>query len=110
MRGKIFFGPVRLKSSGAVDLPPPAAPAPTQIQATVPANATTGPVTVTTTNGTSTNLNIFYLPPRLTSFAPTNGVAGSSVIITGANFTGVTAMLFNTTLATISVRSEERRV
>jgi uncharacterized repeat protein (TIGR01451 family) len=60
---------------------------------------------VTTTNGTSTNLNTFYVAPRLTSFAPTNGVAGSSVVITGANFTGAMAVLFNAASATFSVNA-----
>src|SRR6185503_8620381 len=68
INGKNFIGPVTVKFNGAVDSTTTAAPAPTLILATVPSNATTGPITVTTSAGTSTNLNIFYVPPRLVSF------------------------------------------
>jgi uncharacterized repeat protein (TIGR01451 family) len=106
--GKNFIGPVMVKFNGAVDLTTTTAPAPTQIRATVPADATTGPITVTTSAGTSTNLNIFYVPPRLTSFTPTSGVVGTNVVITGANFTNVTAVLFNATLANFSVNASNK--
>ena len=75
----------------------------TLIQATVPAGATTGPLTVTTSSGTSTNNPIFYVPPRLTGFSPTNGVVGSSIVISGANFTNADSVLFNTASATFTV-------
>ena len=77
--------------------------APTQIQATVPATATTGPLTVTTPNGTSTSNPVFYVPPRLSGFSPTNGIVGSSVVITGANFAGVSSVLFNTGASSFNV-------
>ncbi|OUJ76290.1 malectin domain-containing carbohydrate-binding protein [Hymenobacter crusticola] len=38
--------------------------------------------------------------PVITRFAPTGGAVGTSVIITGTNFSGVTAVRFNTTAAT----------
>ena len=75
----------------------------TQIQATVPATATTGPLTVTTSAGTSTNNPIFYLPPRLAGFSPTNGVVGSSIVISGANFTNTGSVLFDTAGASFTV-------
>jgi len=108
VNGKNFIGPVTVKFNGAVDPTTTNASAPTQIHAAVPSNATTGLITVTTSAGTSTNLNIFYVPPRLTSFTPTAGVVGSSVVITGANFTGVTAVLFNTSLANFSVNASNK--
>src|SRR6266487_5840471 len=108
VNGKNFIGPVTVKFNGAVDPTTTNASAPTQIHAAVPSNATTGPITVTTSAGTSTNLNIFYVPPRLTSFTPTAGVVGSSVVINGANFTDVTAMLFNATLANFSVNASNK--
>ncbi len=108
INGKNFIGPVTIAFNGAVDVTTTTAPAPSQIRAIVPANATTGPITVTTSAGTSTNLNIFYVPPRMTGFAPTNGVVGSSVVITGANFTGVTAVLFDTAFANFAVNASNR--
>jgi subtilase family serine protease len=39
-------------------------------------------------------------PPTVTSFSPTSGAVGTSVTINGTNFTGVTAVKFNTTAAT----------
>ena len=91
--GGNFANPVTVKFNG-VSSANATATALTQIQATVPANATTGPLTVTTTNGTSTNNLVFYLPPRLAGFSPTNGVVGGNVVITGANFTGANGVLF----------------
>lgn len=41
--------------------------------------------------------------PALTSFSPLAGVVGSTVTLTGANFTGVTAVQFNGINATFSV-------
>src|SRR5206468_810643 len=63
----------------------------TAIQATVPAGATTGPVSVTTSGGTATSASNFtvLVPPTITGFAPTSGLAGASVTINGTNFTGV---------------------
>ena len=40
------------------------------------------------------------LPPTVTSFTPTSGPVGTSVTITGTNFTGATQVQFNTTDAT----------
>ena len=55
---------------------------------TVPGNATTGPIAVTTPGGTATSATSFTVAPRITSFTPANGVIGTSVTINGANFTG----------------------
>lgn len=60
----------------------------------VPANATNGPLTATTTAGTWTSSNLFYFPPGVTSFSPTSGRPGTNVVIKGTNFTGVTAVSF----------------
>lgn len=66
----------------------------TQITATVPAAATTGPISVTTPGGSVTSSVPFYLPPRLTTFTPTTSVVGTTVTLTGTNFTGVTSVTF----------------
>jgi hypothetical protein len=44
--------------------------------------------------------------PAITSFAPPSGSAGTSVVITGAHFTGVTAVSFNGVAASFVVNSD----
>ena len=73
-----------------------------QLTATVPAGAATGPITVTTTAGTATSAGLFYLPPVINSFTPTNSAPGTTVTLTGVNFTGATAVRFNGTTASFS--------
>ncbi len=75
----------------------------TQITATVPTGATTGPVTVTTPGGSVTTTALFTVPgptgTAVTSFAPSTAFTGQLVTLTGANFTGATAVSFNGTPA-----------
>ena len=59
----------------------------TYLTATVPAGATTGFVTVTTTNGTLKSNQIFRVPPQIFQISPTSGPVGTSVIITGQSLT-----------------------
>src|SRR5262249_581707 len=66
-----------------------------QLTAVVPAGATSGPVTLTTTDGTSTSANLFYLPANITGFTPNNSAPGTTVKITGVNFTNASAVSFN---------------
>lgn len=70
-----------------------------QLTAIVPAGATTGPITVTTTNGTATSATKFYLPAGISSVSPIFGPAGTPVTITGTNFTDAGAVTFNGTPA-----------
>ncbi|WP_230688401.1 IPT/TIG domain-containing protein [Hymenobacter jeongseonensis] len=73
----------------------------TQLTVSVPAGATTGPISVTTPTGTGTSTTSFTVPePTISSFSPTSGTSGTSVVITGTNFTGTTAVRFNSTAAT----------
>lgn len=63
----------------------------TQIVTNVPSGATTGHVTVTSPLGTATSTSNFTVvggssAPTITSFAPTSGVAGTAVTVTGTNF------------------------
>ena len=62
----------------------------TEVTATVPAGATTGPISVTTPWGTGTSSASFIvaLAPTVTSFTPTSGPEGTIVTITGTNFGG----------------------
>lgn len=71
-----------------------------QITATVPTTATTGPISVSTSGGSVTSSVPFYLPPRLTSFTPATGPAGTAVTLSGTNFTGVTSVTFAGTNST----------
>lgn len=77
----------------------------TQITATVPVGATTGPLHVTTTGGGPANSAANFTVvagPAITSFTPTSGPVGTSVTITGTNLTGVTAVKFNGVTATFT--------
>ena len=66
-----------------------------QLTAIVPAGATTGPISVTTTDGASTSASNFYLPASVTTFSPSNSAPGTTVMITGVNFSNATAVSFN---------------
>ncbi|MFQ5601728.1 MAG: FG-GAP-like repeat-containing protein [bacterium] len=79
-----------------------------EIHATVPASATTGKISVTTSNGTAQSVDHFtvILPPEITSFSPIAGPPGTQVDIQGNHFTGVTGVEFNgQAAASISVVS-----
>jgi hypothetical protein len=61
------------------------------VVATVPAGATTGPITVTTPFGSATSSGSFVVlttngVPTITSFNPTIGVTGTAITVTGTNF------------------------
>jgi YD repeat-containing protein len=63
----------------------------TQLQTTVPAAATTGPIAVTALAGSATSATPFTVTvgsgaPAITSFSPSVGPAGTSVTVTGTNF------------------------
>lgn len=71
-----------------------------------PVNATTatavvgagssGPVSITTPNGSAVSANNFtFIPaPTITGFSPTSGATGAQITITGTNFTGATIVRF----------------
>jgi uncharacterized repeat protein (TIGR01451 family) len=69
----------------------------------VPANAASGPITITTTNGSVTSDQIFYLPAAITNLAPTNGAVGTLVRVQGNNFTNALAVAFNGVTASFVV-------
>jgi hypothetical protein len=66
----------------------------TQIQATVPAGATSSAITVNTANGTATSTNLFFIKAVVISFDPPIGPVGTKVTVHGVNFTGAIAVLF----------------
>jgi hypothetical protein len=74
----------------------------TKIILTVPANALSGVISVTTPGGTAQSSNAFKLPPRITSFTPTQGQAPLTVTINGFNFDGATQVSLNNRPVTIT--------
>src|SRR6476646_1333591 len=76
------------------------------ITTSVPAGATTGPISITTPgNGAIVTTTRFTITPAINSFAPTFGGIGSGVTITGTNFTGATAVSFGGRAATFTVNN-----
>jgi len=67
----------------------------------VPANAASGPIVITTTNGSVTSDQIFYLPPMITSITPTNGSFTTLVRIQGNNFTNASVAFNGVTASSV---------
>jgi len=66
----------------------------TFINATVPSDALTGPVTVTTTLGTLTSNTTFNVTPTISSFNPPTGPVGTTVTINGTGLLQATKVTF----------------
>ena len=81
-----------------------------QISATVPSGASSGPITVTTPAGSATSSGSFTLTsaPTISGFTPTGGPAGTTVTINGSGFTGASAVAFNGASATYTVTSNSQ--
>jgi hypothetical protein len=67
---------------------------PTAVTAVVPIGAFTGPITLTTGNGSYTSATSFVVAPTIAEFTPNRARAGSLITVTGVNFTGVTGVEF----------------
>jgi large repetitive protein len=83
----------------------------TRVIATVPVGATTGKIVVTTANGTatsSTDYTVNHCAPTIASFSPTSGVVGSTVVISGDDFTGTVTVKFGTVNAAFTVNSDSQ--
>jgi YD repeat-containing protein len=84
---------------------------PTRLVATVPAGATTGPITVAAPGGSAASDRLFTVgtlgAPTITSFAPTIGTPTTPVTITGTNFDVPTndRVVFNTNVQPATVTS-----
>jgi uncharacterized repeat protein (TIGR03803 family) len=72
----------------------------TYLTATIPAGATTGPVTVTTPSGVLTSNRKFRVTPQLTSFAPSTGPVSTIVTLTGVSLKQATKITFGGVSAT----------
>ncbi|GAB3849792.1 hypothetical protein GCM10028822_14150 [Hymenobacter terrigena] len=75
----------------------------TSITATVAAGTTSGLISVTTPTGTAVSATPFLVgvPPMITSFTPATGAVGSTVVITGTNFTAASQVTFAGTSAPV---------
>ncbi|HET7434288.1 MAG TPA: IPT/TIG domain-containing protein [Thermoanaerobaculia bacterium] len=84
----------------------------TELVVTIPAGASTGPITVITESGSgvsASNFTVIVPPPAISSFTPTSGVQGTVVTINGTNFSGASAVSFaGTAAATFTVVSDTR--
>lgn len=77
-----------------------------QLTATVPAGATTtGPISISTADGSHTNANLFYLPANITGFTPNAGGPGTPLTISGLNFLDTSSVSFNGVPAFFTVSS-----
>jgi hypothetical protein len=78
-----------------------------QITALVPSGTGTVDIRVVNLVGTSTKSNAFtYAPPNIIGVSPSNGTPGTSVTITGTNFTGVTVVEFNNVNSSFTIDSD----
>ena len=76
----------------------------TTLGAVVPAGITSGPISLTTPAGTTNSGSLyFFAAPSITGFNPTHGLPGTSVMISGVNFLGATAVRFAGTNAVFTV-------
>ncbi|HRK53538.1 MAG TPA: IPT/TIG domain-containing protein [Cyclobacteriaceae bacterium] len=80
----------------------------TSITCTVPASATTGKISVTVAGNTATSANDFTIQATsshtITNFSPTSGPIGTTVTISGTNFSTIPSentVMFNGTIATV---------
>jgi hypothetical protein len=74
----------------------------TQITATVPDSATTGPITVVTFGSGSPSSSTFTVTPTINGFDPLSGPVGTSVTIMGTGLEGVTGVKFGSLSAAFS--------
>ena len=77
----------------------------TELQATVPAGATTGAIVVTSPSGTAVSGGVFYIPAKIQSFDPSHGGPGATVRIQGANLAETIAVLFGGANAAFTIVS-----
>ena len=78
----------------------------TFINATVPAGALTGAVTVTTGLTTLTSSKTFNVTPTMTSFSPSSGPVGTLVTINGTGLMQATKVTFNGKSASFTAVSD----
>lgn len=89
------------------------AESPTQITATVPRGASSGPISVTTPGGSATSSESFTFTkpayaPEVTSITPSQGptAGGTAVVVTGAHFLDGVSVTIGGQASEVKVRSE----
>jgi len=97
--GQGLSGTISVKFNGTIARFSPASD--TYVASSVPTGATSGLVTAATPAGTLKSTQRFRVTPVISSFAPSSGVAGTSVTIQGNSFTGATKVAFGGVLATV---------
>jgi ABC-type transport system substrate-binding protein len=80
----------------------------TQITATVAAGTPTGTVSVTGPGGSATTSALFFTPPTISSFTPGSAGAHATITVTGASFTGATAVKLDGASVPFTVTSNTR--
>jgi len=78
---------------------------PTSIACNVPTNAITGKISVTNAFGTGQSTTNFLVAPRIETFTPATGPAGTVVTLNGRAFTGTTTVKFNGVAAVFTLVS-----
>jgi hypothetical protein len=96
--GTGFFAPATVSFNG-VNAPAFTIISPTQINVTVPSNATSGKITVTNSVGSATSTATFYVTPFISAINPTSGNPGTTITLTGTNLNNSTVR-FNSTNVT----------
>src|SRR6266567_3804366 len=83
-----------------------------QMVATVPVDATTGPIRVTNPTGAGNSSATFIIAPRITELDPTRGATNTTMTIRGFNFTNTTSVLFNnrTSVFTVTAPTQIRAI
>jgi large repetitive protein len=106
--GNAFGGATNVLFNGVGAVPATVLPA--KITVPVPADASTGKLTVVTAAGPGQSAGTFKVLPKLTSFTPSSGVVGTSVTIAGSGFTDVTAVKFNGHAASTWTRDSSTQI
>jgi uncharacterized repeat protein (TIGR03803 family) len=105
--GQGFTSSTTVSFSGAAPVSPSfVSSTGTYLTAAVPSGATTGLVSVTTSNGTLTSNQKFRVIPQITNFSPPSGPVGTSVTITGVSLSQTTKVTFGGVKAAFTVKSD----
>src|SRR5450432_732232 len=97
IQGKHFTGALSVQFGG-VDASSFTVYSATGISATVGMGAS-GNLTVSTNFGTATDSGFVYNGPLMYGFAPSHGIAGDTIRISGKNFTAITGVSFGAVMA-----------